>query len=249
MSLKTTIVASFAESLNAADIPCVLWGHCLLNVHGVPSIVGSIDFVIPDGCLQTAVNALSSNERLTQCERGELCPISSPEGFTPPPAFHMHLDASDLAVGLYLQSEMIWFLPSLDTALSSPQQDELPAYFVLASDETVLPPYRLGMGSGALPQGGHLVLVPTSVVLLEAYLRLWARDWRKRQGGMGIAMIAYMQEYVEKEGFLDGDQLPEPLRTFYRELKEGEKPVRQWSEELSMALGVSDEGDEEEDCA
>lgn len=41
--LRTTraiemFVASIAHALNSENIPCVLWGHFLLNVHGVPSI-------------------------------------------------------------------------------------------------------------------------------------------------------------------------------------------------------------------
>jgi hypothetical protein len=38
--ISENLVASIAQALNAAKIPCVLWGHYLLNVHGVPSIIG-----------------------------------------------------------------------------------------------------------------------------------------------------------------------------------------------------------------
>ena len=75
-------------------------------------------------------------------------------------------------------------------------------------------------------------------MLLEAYLRLYARDAGKRVGSFGMAMIAYMEEYVDDDGLLDASQLPEPLGTFYAELREGKKPVRQWMGELQDALGV-----------
>lgn len=39
-SLSELFVASIAHSLNSAQIPCVLWGHYLLILHGVPSVVG-----------------------------------------------------------------------------------------------------------------------------------------------------------------------------------------------------------------
>lgn len=39
-SISPSFVALIAYVLNSAQVPCVLWGHCLLNVHGVPSIVG-----------------------------------------------------------------------------------------------------------------------------------------------------------------------------------------------------------------
>ena len=75
-------------------------------------------------------------------------------------------------------------------------------------------------------------------MLLEAYLRLYARDAGNRIGAFGMAMIAYMEEYVDDDGLLDASRLPEPLRTFYAELREGKKPVRQWKRELQEALGV-----------
>ena len=37
--LSETFVACIAAALNSNEIPCVLWGHYLLNVHGVPSII------------------------------------------------------------------------------------------------------------------------------------------------------------------------------------------------------------------
>lgn len=41
------VVASIAQTLNDAGVPCVLWGNNVLSVHGIPSIVNvSSDFVI-----------------------------------------------------------------------------------------------------------------------------------------------------------------------------------------------------------
>ena len=37
--LSETFVACIAAALNSNEIPCVLWGHYLLNIHGVPSII------------------------------------------------------------------------------------------------------------------------------------------------------------------------------------------------------------------
>lgn len=44
--------------------------------------------------------------------------------------------------------------------------------------------------------------------------------------------------YVDDDRFLDVDQLVEPLKTFYKELREGNKPVRQRTRELKEALEV-----------
>jgi hypothetical protein len=67
---------------------------------------------------------------------------------------------------------------------------------------------------------------------------LYARDWEKRIGNFSMAMIAYIEQYVDEDGFLETEQLSEPLLTFYKELRKGGKPLRQWTEELKEALGI-----------
>lgn len=37
--LSESFVTSIAQALRSDQVPCVLWGHYLLNVHGVPSII------------------------------------------------------------------------------------------------------------------------------------------------------------------------------------------------------------------
>jgi len=37
--IEPSFVASLAQALNHAQVPCVLWRPCLLNLHGVPSII------------------------------------------------------------------------------------------------------------------------------------------------------------------------------------------------------------------
>ena len=52
-------------------------------------------------------------------------------------------------------------------------------------------------------------------------------------------MVAYMEEYVDDDGLLDASQLnPPPLDRFYRELHNGDKPLRQWAMEFGEALGL-----------
>lgn len=33
------VAALVARALNGAQIPCVLWGHCLMILHGIPTIM------------------------------------------------------------------------------------------------------------------------------------------------------------------------------------------------------------------
>ena len=208
----------------------------------------SVDFVIPDDCLQIGAEALTrAKDLLVPCPDPGICIASSPERHTPPAAFHMHqIAGSELFVGLYLQPATLWFLAPIDSALSCPDKGQLPPEFILASDHTVLPPWRPGRGTGVFFKPDcDPVVVPQSHILLEAYMRLYARDCGKRVGSFAMAMIAYMELYVEADGLLDADRLPEPLRKFYRELNSGDKPVRRWTRELKEALGVSTEGFED----
>lgn len=69
-------------------------------------------------------------------------------------------------------------------------------------------------------------------MLLEAFVRLYARDSGKRVGAFAVAMIGYIERNVDDDRRLDTSQLPETIRTFYLELKEGKKPVCQWTSEL-----------------
>ncbi|GAB1312203.1 Thioredoxin reductase [Madurella fahalii] len=246
--ISQSFVASLAQALNSAQVPCVLWGHCLLGLHGVPSIIASIDFVIPDDCLEVGARALAQCDGLVPCPDPPSCPTTSKKRPTQPPVFHAHLDGnSEVTAGLYFQSDTLWFLPPLDHSLVSPSKFDLPPYFALASDQTVFPPWRPGRGAGVFESAVHAVIAPRSHILLEAYMRLYARDHGKRVGSFGISMIAYMEGYVEADGLLDVNLLPEPLRTFYGEIKEGRKPTRQWTLELKESLGVVEEDSESDD--
>lgn len=201
----------------------------------------SIDFIIPDDSLRPGIQALTQFKSLTPCPDGEVCPSSSQERQTPPPAFHIHIEDSEVTVALYLKSETLWFLPPLDSSLLFPKKLRLPSQFILASDQNILPPWRPGRGSGVFTSGCDPVVVPRAHILLEAFLRLYARDSGKRIGAFAMAMIGYVEEYIDDDGLLDANQVREPLKTSYMELRQGGKPVHQWTKELKDALGILEE--------
>ncbi len=205
----------------------------------------SLDFVIPDDHLRVGTKALTQFKSLTPCPDREVCPSSSQERHTPPPASHFHIKDSEVTVALYPQSETLCFLPPLDNSFSSPKKFKLPSQFILASDQTVLPPWRPGRGSGVFKSDCDPVVVPKSHILLEAFLRLYARDSGKRIGAFAMPMIGYMEEYVHDDGLLDTNQLPEPLKTSYKELRQGRKPVRQWTKELKEILGILEDSEDD----
>ena len=120
-----------------------------------------------------------------------------------------------------------------------PDASNIPTDFILASDNSVLPKWRPGRGQGAFRPDQYPVLVPVGHRLLEAFIRLHARHVGKRTGSFSMAMICYIEGYVDKDGLLNKDLLSEPCKTFYKELKEGKKSVRQWTTELQAALGQS----------
>ncbi|KAH8812357.1 hypothetical protein F5884DRAFT_855653 [Xylogone sp. PMI_703] len=125
---------------------------------------------------------------------------------------------------------------TLDKSLASPKTTELPSFFVFASNQTTLPPWRPGRGSGFFKSCQYPVIVPKSHILLEAFMLLFARDLGKRVGGFALSMIGYIEEYVDEDGYLEIGQVSEPLVSFYKELKGGQKPVRQWAEELKAVI-------------
>ena len=197
--------------------------------------------MVPDDYLDISIEILTEIDNMSRCSLDGLCPASSQQRHTPPPSFHVHIENSELTVNLYVQSETLWFLPPFDKSLSDPRKAKLPFDLVLASDQTVLPQRRPGRGSGVWSSASYPVLALRAHVLLEAFLRLYARDIGTRVGSFAMAMIGYMEEYVDDDGLLDADRLPQPLRDFYRELKEAKKPVRQWTDELKDALRKDDQ--------
>ncbi|GAO18651.1 uncharacterized protein UV8b_03399 [Ustilaginoidea virens] len=235
--INEDFVASLAQLLNSAQVPCVLWGHVLLRVHGVPTIVGAVDFVVPDELLSVATQALTPHEKLIPCPDGKECDIVCPTRPTPAPVSHLHIEGAEEPVGLYPQSDTLWFLPPLQAALITPDRGQLPPYYALASDKSILPPSRIGRGSGFFTSTVHPVVIVPSHVLLEAFMRFCARYIWTPPGGFSISMICYVGLYIDEDGFLDLNQLSEPLSSSYLALKRGEMPVRQWANELKKLLG------------
>lgn len=132
--------------------------------------------MLPDHCIEPGIEVLRGIEALSPCSLGESCPSSLQRRHSPSPSLHMHLNGSDTTANLYVQSQTLWFLPPLDVSLSSPQETQLPPHLILASDHDTIPRYEPGRGSGVFPSDLYPVLVPTALVLLEAYIRIYARD-------------------------------------------------------------------------
>ncbi|OBT86469.1 hypothetical protein VE02_05335 [Pseudogymnoascus sp. 03VT05] len=225
------LVASISRILLRSDIPCVLWGNYLLTVYGVPTIVNSIDFAVPDHLVAAAESALQ-NKGLADCSEPELCTAVAKTRTSPAPAAHFHIDF-EMTVSIYMRSSTFWSLPSLDLEQLIRSHD-----IILASD-SYLPPPRPGRGHGAFRASPFPVYIPTAHHLLEAFVRLAAGSYGGRYINWGIAMITYIEEFLEGDGLLDEELVEDRCRKFYSDMKLGERPLRPLLKELADSFGWS----------
>ncbi|KAI1206186.1 uncharacterized protein F4807DRAFT_440190 [Annulohypoxylon truncatum] len=229
------VVKLISALLSDAGVPSVLWGDYLLTIYGVPSIIGGIEFVIPDDKLPTAIAAFKKSSLLS-CPDPQTCIVSGELSQTPAPAFHMHIEGSEVDISLRTHSETLWFIPPPSSADLEMKASEMSkAYYMKASDAS-LPGPRHGRGHGAFSPDGPPVIIPRAHILLEAYIRL-ASAFRKHYVSFFLSMVTYMEEYVDRDGFIDETRLSKPCRIFWDELKRDDKPVRELMNELQHGLG------------
>lgn len=139
-------------------------------------------------------------------------------------------------VRLFLQSETLWFLPPFSASLASPRAHSVPEYLVLACDTTILPRGRDGHGNGAFLLDQTVVLVPKSEIMVEAYMRMMARDWGTPVSN--YENLGYMSHYVQECYLMDPGLLPEPLEEIYWDFKELAMPMVDIMKKLRQALGL-----------
>jgi hypothetical protein len=152
------------------------------------------------------------NKGLAGCTEPKSCNTIAHTRTSPAPAAHFHMH-SEMTVSIYTQSSTLWFLPSLELKQITGSPD-----IILASDSR-LPPPRPGRGHGAFQAGPFPVYVPTAHRLLEAFVRLVAGSHEGRYRYFGLAMITYIEEYVDADGLLEEARLGNRCREFYSELK------------------------------
>ncbi|KAI2610613.1 uncharacterized protein GGS25DRAFT_518912 [Hypoxylon fragiforme] len=222
-------VKSISQLLSDAGVPSVLWGDYLLTVYGVPSVIGGIDFIIPDEKLPAAVAALKRSN-LRRCPDPRLCAVSREDTPQPAPSFHMHIGTSELDVSIRARSKTLWFIPPVPENLYSDTRPQDSRY-IFASDDSILPPPRHGRGRGAFSKEGFPVVVPTAHTMLEAYMRLSIAH-RDEYGGFYISMMAYVAQYIDADGLLNDTKLPESCREFWHDFKLGQRRTREMMDEL-----------------
>jgi hypothetical protein len=216
----------------------------------VLSPLKSLDFVVPDAELAAASSVISAASAITDlpwtlvtCPDTKTCYKSDPDTSWPTPTFHLHIDGhtppSLYVVCLFLQSETLWFLPPFGVSLANPRANPLPRYLALACDQTALPHYVSGLGTGFFASDQTVVLVPKIHILLESGMRITARDHGKRAGNYAGVIIDYIGLYINARGFLDIDLLPGPFRWLYKTMNDSSKhsPL-EWQVKLMRTCGV-----------
>ncbi|KAI1647084.1 uncharacterized protein F4817DRAFT_316177 [Daldinia loculata] len=228
-ALDEDFVKSISQLLSDAGVPSVLWGDYLLTVYGVPSIIGGIEFVVPDEKVSAAVAALKGSN-LKRCPDPRSCVVSREHTQQPAPSFHMHLGTSEVDVSIRTHSETLWFIPPPPQDIFSNARPQASRY-IFASDDSILPRPRHGRGHGAFSKEGFPVVVPTAHTILEAYMRLSIAH-REQYSGFYLGMMTYVAEYIDADGLLDDTQLPESCRKFWHDFKDGQRQTREMMNEL-----------------
>ncbi|KFZ06729.1 hypothetical protein V501_07116 [Pseudogymnoascus sp. VKM F-4519 (FW-2642)] len=213
-TLSQALVSSISRILIQSKIPCILWGDYLLTIYGVPSIVESINFSVPDDLVAAAEAALQ-NKGLADCMEPKSCNTISEFRTSPAPAAHFHVGPRT-TISIYKQSSTFWSIPSLTLERLVCSHD-----IILASDSR-LPPPRPGRGSGVFHEGYFPVYIPT------AHRLYW-----------GLAMITYIEEYVDGDGLLDEAVVEDRCRRFYSGMKLGEIPMASLLKELEASFAGS----------
>ncbi|KAI1109640.1 hypothetical protein F5Y14DRAFT_455810 [Nemania sp. NC0429] len=222
--IDQALVKSLSQTLIDSGVTPILWGDYLLTIYGVPSIVGCLDFIIPKEGLPGAISALKKMEKLCMCSDIRACSVAREERLPPIPLFHMHLGtpASKLYVYLWSHSEILGSVPEAKIPVRTAIEKNPTRLYISASDKSVLPEPRPGRGRGALSEGGGQVIVPSSHIMLEAYIRLSAAHLDGGHGPFYLSMITYVEEYIAGDGLLDEKLLSEPAQTFWQGWQQGE---------------------------
>ena len=122
---------------------------------------------------------------------------------------------------IYKKSSVFWFLSSFEL---SRKPNGKPADIILASDSR-LPVARPGRGHGRFKVDTFPVHIPSAHCLLEAYLRLVLKAQGPDYECFWMSMEIYIEEYVDRDGYLDENALDSRCRRFYAAFKACERPI------------------------
>ncbi|KAL4747769.1 hypothetical protein BDW72DRAFT_206192 [Aspergillus terricola var. indicus] len=106
----------------------------LLTIYGVPTIVDSVSFLVPDSLIETSFTL--SEVDFLPCPRHRDCSHSS-SAQCQRPYSHLHID-DELVVSLYRKSDTLWEFLDFEAAFHDAGSD------IICADDVRLPPATLG---------------------------------------------------------------------------------------------------------
>lgn len=198
-----------------------------------------IEFVIPDASLEAAKDALKTTSEL----KVALFPCDDPTSCVKTRkamgGTHFHVEPRrgpgvvvPITVILMLQSDTLWFLPPLGASLINPKAETLPGYAALAERQTVHEPSDYSSDNAP-------VVVPKNHILLEAHMRLVARD-EGRKGAEN--RLYYHNQILEAMGSkwndINLDLMPQPFKAYYKAHKSGKMDLSDYIAGLKRTVGV-----------
>jgi hypothetical protein len=188
------------------------------------------------------VAILEQSPLLTPCTE-TLCAASSERQSNPPPKHHVHYKGGpEFTVQIFAQSDTLPFLESFEQSLATNRN--LSHHYVLAADYVSLPPDRPNRGSGYLKSGRTPVIIPKAYIMLEAYLRILAREALTDHADWAMGMVMLIREYVGLDGYLnvpmDQRRLSRQTGALFIEMFRLKRPVRHWLSDLRTSFGMDE---------
>ncbi|KAF3000104.1 hypothetical protein E8E13_003606 [Curvularia kusanoi] len=211
------LVASAAAALDAANIPNILWGHYMLTIFGVPTVVVvRIDFVVDDDFIDTA-NATLLDSGFKKCISND-CLSSKELGYAPKPHTHLHITES-LHLCFHKKSNILWRISDLTNVDGES--------IILASDPDQLPGLDIIGRGGRFAQDLHPVRVPTISQLVVSLLLLATRDSETKmcKGPYWMNWVTYVAEYCTENGDFDINQLSGNYKIYMQSLIDSDGDV------------------------
>ncbi|KAH6632555.1 hypothetical protein F5144DRAFT_491660 [Chaetomium tenue] len=139
--------------------------------------------------------------------------------------YHFHVSGG--AVVLMLQSDTLWFLPPLGAALINPKAEALPGYVAFAHGQALYAPPDYSSDDAP-------VIVPKPHILLEARMRILARDDGTERGEWRSSHNIPDDRW----DYINLDLLPRPFKVYYKANKSETISRAEYVVGLKRTLGV-----------
>ncbi|KAF3934049.1 hypothetical protein ABW19_dt0203494 [Dactylella cylindrospora] len=215
--LDRTLVIELSQCLSQSGVPHVLWGNFLLSIHGIPTIVEDVSFIVDDEDLGRASLVLLS-AGLKECTSPE-CPKRTTR-IRPLSQFHSHLAMPyKRSILVFRKSETLWRL--------STQDEDVKNGNIIPAHHSSIPARTIDGGMGPFPVSDPPVYIPSAAFLTDGLIRLVISHFPEDDDGPTLpysyylSMVNYISQYIYAKGRLDEKLLLPAVREFMRTIRYG----------------------------